>query len=104
VVRVPGYRSRGLGSIPSATRFSEKMWAWNGAHSASVSTIEELLERKGGGFSLENQDYTVGICCADHTASLHPQKLAGTSPASGGRSVGIVHSQTKATEFSLLSP
>jgi hypothetical protein len=24
VVRVPGYRSRGLGSIPSATRFSEK--------------------------------------------------------------------------------
>jgi hypothetical protein len=24
VVRVPGYRSRGLGSIPDATRFSEK--------------------------------------------------------------------------------
>jgi hypothetical protein len=24
VVRVPGYRSRGLGSIPGATRFSEK--------------------------------------------------------------------------------
>jgi hypothetical protein len=24
VVRVPGYRSRGAGSIPGATRFSEK--------------------------------------------------------------------------------
>jgi hypothetical protein len=24
VVRVPGYRSRGLGSIPGSTRFSEK--------------------------------------------------------------------------------
>jgi hypothetical protein len=24
VVRVPGYRSRGLGSIPGANRFSEK--------------------------------------------------------------------------------
>jgi hypothetical protein len=24
VVRVPGYRSRGLGSIPGATRFAEK--------------------------------------------------------------------------------
>jgi hypothetical protein len=35
VVRVPGYRSRGPGSIPGATRFSEKLWVWNGAHSAS---------------------------------------------------------------------
>jgi hypothetical protein len=30
VVRVPGCRSRGLGSIPSANKFSE-----NGVHSAS---------------------------------------------------------------------
>jgi hypothetical protein len=35
VVRVPGYRSRGPGSIPGAVRFSEKQWAWNGVHSAS---------------------------------------------------------------------
>jgi hypothetical protein len=34
VVRVSGYRSRGPGSIPGATRFSEK-WVWNGLHSAS---------------------------------------------------------------------
>jgi hypothetical protein len=35
VVGVPGYRSRGPGSIPSATRSSEKKWVWNGVHSAS---------------------------------------------------------------------
>jgi hypothetical protein len=34
VVRVPGYRSRGPGSIPGTTRFSEK-WFWNGVYSAS---------------------------------------------------------------------
>jgi hypothetical protein len=30
---------------------------------------------------------------------LYPQKLALTSPTSGGRSVGIVSSRTKATEL-----
>jgi len=30
---------------------------------------------------------------------LYPQKLALTSPTGGGRSVGIVCSRTKATEF-----
>jgi hypothetical protein len=30
---------------------------------------------------------------------LYPQKVALTSPTSGGRSVGIVSSQTKATEL-----
>jgi hypothetical protein len=34
VVRVPGYRSTGPGSIPGATIFSEKYWVWNGVHSA----------------------------------------------------------------------
>jgi hypothetical protein len=37
VVRVPGYRSRGPGSIPGATRFSEKQWVWNGVYSAMTS-------------------------------------------------------------------
>jgi hypothetical protein len=31
--------------------------------------------------------------------TLYPQKLALTSPTSGGRSVGIVHSRTQATGF-----
>jgi hypothetical protein len=34
------------GSIPGATRFSEKQWVWNGVHSALVRINEELLERK----------------------------------------------------------
>jgi hypothetical protein len=35
VVRVPGYRARGAGSIPGATVFSEKLWVWNGVYSIS---------------------------------------------------------------------
>ena len=41
----------------------------------------------------------VGIRCADHVTPLYPQKLALTSPAGGGRSVGIVRSRTKAKEL-----
>jgi hypothetical protein len=33
VVRVPGYRSRGPGSISGSTRFTDKYWIWNGVHS-----------------------------------------------------------------------
>ena len=43
----------------------------------------------------------IGIRCADHVTPLYPQKLALTSPTGSGRSVGIVRSRTKATEFSL---
>ena len=43
----------------------------------------------------------MGIRCADHVTPFCPQKLALTSPTGGGRSVGIVRSRTKATEFSL---
>jgi hypothetical protein len=45
VVRVPGYRSRGLVSIQGTTRFSQKQWVWNGVHRL-MSIIEQLLERK----------------------------------------------------------
>jgi hypothetical protein len=34
--------------------------------------------------------------------TLYPQNLALTSPTSAGRSVSIVRSRTKATEFSLV--
>jgi len=46
----------------------------------------------------------VGTRCADHVTPLYPQKLALTSPTSGGRSVGIVCVRTKATEFFLVFP
>ena len=44
----------------------------------------------------------MGTHCADHVTPLYPQKLALTSPTSGGRSVGVVRVRTKATEFSLV--
>jgi hypothetical protein len=65
-----------------------------------VSTIEELLERKSSGSGLESREY--GRRDPSHWphGTLYPQKLALTSPTSGGRSVGIVRSRTQATEFS----
>jgi hypothetical protein len=33
--RLCGLVVRGPGSVPGATRFSEKQWVWNGVHSAS---------------------------------------------------------------------
>jgi hypothetical protein len=45
----------------------------------------------------------VGIRCANHVTSLYPQKAALTSPTGGGRSVGMVRSRAKATEFSLVA-
>jgi hypothetical protein len=56
VVRDPGYRSRGPGSIPDATRFSEKVGLERGPLSF-VNTIEGLLERKNSDSSLDNQSY-----------------------------------------------
>jgi hypothetical protein len=41
----------------------------------------------------------MGICCTDHVVPLYKQKLAPTSPTSGGRYVGTVRSQTQATEL-----
>jgi hypothetical protein len=45
----------------------------------------------------------VGVHCTDHGTPLYPQKLALTSPKSGGCSAGIVHSQTKATELFIIN-
>jgi hypothetical protein len=46
LIRVPGYRSRGPGSIPRATTFSEKEWVWDGVHSASWAPLKRYLEVK----------------------------------------------------------
>jgi hypothetical protein len=64
-----------------------------------VSTTEELLERERSGSGLESREY----CRMDPSrwprVTLYPQKLALTSPTSGGGLVGIVRSRTEATEF-----
>jgi hypothetical protein len=55
-----------------------------------VSTIEELLERKSSGSGIEIREYGLRDPSRRPRGTLNPQKLALTSPASGGRSVGIV--------------
>jgi hypothetical protein len=63
-----------------------------------MSTTEELLERKSSGSGLESRGYG----CKDPSrwphGTLYSQKLALTSPTSGGRSVGV-RSRTQATDF-----
>jgi hypothetical protein len=69
-----------------------------------VSTIEELLGRKNSGSGLEIREH----CRRDPSrwprGTLYPQKLALTSPTSGGSSVGTVHSRTQATEILIFIP
>jgi hypothetical protein len=47
----------------------------------------------------KTENTAVGIRHADHVAPLCPQRLALTSPTSGGLSVGIVRLRTQATEL-----
>jgi hypothetical protein len=65
-----------------------------------VSTTEELLGINSSGSGLENREYGRKDPSRRPRGTLYPQKLAATSPTSGGRSVGIVRSLTQATEFS----
>jgi hypothetical protein len=51
-----------------------------------VSTIEELLGRKSRGSGLEIQEYGRRELSRWPRDTLYPQKLALTSPTSGGRS------------------
>ena len=68
-----------------------------------VRSIEERLEQKVAAPVQKTEIKTaVGNRWADHVTPLYSQKLALTSPTGGGRSVGIVRSRTKATEFSLI--
>jgi hypothetical protein len=74
----------------------------NGVHWVHVSKIEELLERKCSDSGLEIREYGSGDPLYWPRNTLYPQKLALTSPTSGGRSVRIVRSRTQATEFVLI--
>jgi hypothetical protein len=67
-----------------------------------VSTIEEQLGRKSCGSGLKSREYGRRDAARWPRGTLYPQKLALTSPTSGGRSVGIVRSRAQATEFSLV--
>jgi hypothetical protein len=65
-----------------------------------VNTTEELLERKSSGSGLEIREYGRRDPSRWPRDTLYRQKLALTSPTSGGQSVGIVRSRNQATEFS----
>jgi hypothetical protein len=65
-----------------------------------VSTTEELLDKKkSSGSCLENREYGRRDPSRWPRVTLYPQKLAITSPTSGGRSVDIVRSRTQTMEF-----
>jgi hypothetical protein len=64
-----------------------------------MSTIEERLGRKSSGSSVENREYGHRDPSSWPRGTLYSQKLALTLSTSSGRLVGVVHSQTQATEF-----
>jgi hypothetical protein len=64
-----------------------------------VSTIEDVLERKSSGCGVESREYGRRDPSRWPRSILSSQKLALTSPTSGGRSVSIVRSRTQAIEF-----
>jgi hypothetical protein len=67
VVRVPGYRSRGPGFDSRRYKIFWQVVGLERGPLSLVKIIEELLEWKSSGSSLENRDLTtVGIRCADH--------------------------------------
>jgi hypothetical protein len=57
------------------------------------------LEEKNSGSRLENREYGRRESSRSPHGTLYSQKFSLTSPPSGGRSVGIVHLRTQATEF-----
>jgi hypothetical protein len=67
-----------------------------------VSTTEGLLDRKVEAPVSKIENMAVGIRHADQVALSIRKTLAITSPTSGGRSVGIVHSRTQTMEFRLV--
>jgi hypothetical protein len=97
VVRDSGYRSRGPGF--DSRRF-QIFWETAGLERGPLSllrTTEELLEGKVAGPVKKTEINDRGDPLRWPRDILYPQKLVLTSPTSGGRSIGIVRSRTKAT-------
>jgi hypothetical protein len=54
------------GSIPGASRFSEKQWVWNGVHSASRGQLRSYLEEIVADPVKKPETNDRGMRCADH--------------------------------------
>jgi hypothetical protein len=96
VVKVLGYRSGGPGSILGTTRKRS-----SGSGTGSTQPREYnwgATWYKSSGSCLENREYGRRDPSRWPRGTLYPQMLAITSPTSGGRSVGIVRSQTQTME------
>jgi hypothetical protein len=95
--RVLGYRSGGPGSIPGTTKKKS-----SGSGTGSTQTREYnwgATWKKSSGSCLENREYGRRDLSRWSHGTLCLQKLAITSPTSGSRSVGIVHSWTQTMVF-----
>jgi hypothetical protein len=101
VVRVPGYRSRGPGIDSRRYQIFWEVVGLERGPFSLVSINDELLGRNSNGSGLENRQYGRGDPLRWPRDTLYQQKLALTSPTSGGRSVDIVRLRTKATAFVL---
>jgi hypothetical protein len=93
VVRVCGYISRG-------PEFDSRPYQifWE-VHSASWGQLRRYLNEKVAAPVYTTEINGRGNSLLWPRNTLNAPKLALTSPTSGGRSVGIVHLRTKATEF-----
>jgi hypothetical protein len=60
------------------------------------------LKEENSGCGLKTEVMDTGIRHADYARFLYLQKLALTSPTSGGRSAGILCSRTQGKEFVLV--
>ena len=88
---------------PALPDFLSSSGSGTGSTQPREVKLRSYLNKKCSGSRFRKQRWTaVGIRCANHVTPLYPQKLALTSPTGGGRSVGMVRSRTKATEFSLV--
>jgi hypothetical protein len=99
VVRIPGYRSRGPELDSQRYQISSELVGLERGPLSLVSKIKEVTGRNSSGCSLQRRDYIRRDPLRWPSDTLYPQKLVVTSPTSGGRSVGIVRSWTKVTEF-----
>jgi hypothetical protein len=85
------------GSVPGTTR---KKSSGSGTGSTQPRDYNwKATWQKSSGSCLENREYGRRDPSRRPRGILYPQKLAITSPTSGGRSVGIVRSRTRTMEF-----